>query len=206
MAFPIVAIAASAGGLEALFELVPALPTNCDMAFVVIQHLDPDHKSLLVELLSKKTSMPVFQIEEGQVVRPAHLYIIPPNASVALAGDLFSVTKRDTANFPHHPADTFFCSVADARGDSAIGVVLSGGDGDGTRGVQAIKHVGGITFAQTPASAKFPAMPQHAIDTGCVDFVLPPAEIARELVRLSVHPYLHAEVDQELAADTPDHE
>lgn len=189
MDFPIVAIGASAGGLEALSELFEALPSQGAAAYVVIQHLDPDHKSLLAELLSKKTAMPVLQITDGLTIEPAHVYVIPPNSSIALHGDRFETLPRDRER-RHHPVDAFFTSLAQQRADAAIGVVLSGGDADGTLGVQAIKGAGGITLAQTPQSARFPGMPQHAIDTECVDRVLSPREIALELAQLEHHPYL----------------
>ena len=190
MTFPVVAVGASAGGLEALSELLSALPPKSEAAYVVIQHLDPAHKSFLTELLAKRTAMPVLQISEGLSIEPAHVYVIPPNASVTLSGDRLHLTPRNREGERHHPVDRFFTSLADERADAAIGVVLSGGDSDGALGVQAIKHAGGITFAQAPQSARFPGMPQHAIATECVDFVLTAGEIAAELVQLERHPYL----------------
>jgi two-component system, chemotaxis family, CheB/CheR fusion protein len=181
---------ASAGGLEAVSDLLASLPSRSGMAFVVIQHLDPGHTSLLAEILAKKTSMPVVQIYEGLEVQPDHVYVIPPNVTLTLSAERFRLAPR--ASGRHHPVDAFLTSLAEARADTAIGVVLSGGDADGTLGVQAIKHHGGITFAQAPESARFPGMPQHAIETECVDFVLRPREIARELMRLGRHPYLRA--------------
>jgi two-component system CheB/CheR fusion protein len=202
LAFPIVALGASAGGLEALFEFLSALPPKDDLAYVVIQHLDREHKSLLPELLAKKTAMPVLQIEEGLTVQPGHLYVIPPNTSLTLVEERFRLAPRTDRGNPHHPVDVFFNSLADARGDAAIGVVLSGGDSDGAHGVQTIKHGGGITLAQEPTSTRFPGMPQSAIDTGCVDYVLRPSEIAREIARLALHPYLHSRA-VEPAEDRP---
>jgi two-component system CheB/CheR fusion protein len=191
LAFPIVAFAASAGGLEALFELLPGLEPEAGAAYVVVQHLDRDHRSLLAELLARKTDMPVLQIEDGLEVQPSHVYVIPPNTSISLREDRFRLTPRDPADMPHHPADIFFNSLAAARADAAIGVVLSGGDSDGAHGIQTIKHGGGITFAQEPSSAKFPSMPKSAIETGCIDYVLSPLAIALEISRLASHPYLH---------------
>ena len=190
MASPIVALGASAGGLEALFELFSALPPSTGASFVVIQHLDREHRSLLKELLAKKTQMPVAQIEEGQELLANHVYVIPPNTSLKVEGNRFRLAPRDTSNAPHHPVDVFFMSMATSSESAAIGVVLSGGDSDGALGVKSIKDHGGITFAQTPASTKFPNMPQNAIDSGCVDFVLRPAEIANEIARLTQHSYL----------------
>jgi len=189
MVFSIVAIGASAGGLEAISELLAALPPTSDLAYVVIQHLDPVHMSLLTELLSKKTAMPVETIHEGLALEGGHVYVIPPNTLLTLKEDRFQLTARDQQR---HPIDVFFASLASERGDTAIGVVLSGGDSDGTHGVQEIKHAGGIAMAQSPESARFPGMPNHAIETDCVDFVGRPSEIARELTRLGRHPYLRA--------------
>ena len=191
MDFPIVAIAASAGGLEAVSELLATLPAKNGLAYVVVQHLDPDRESLLAALLSKKTAMPVEQIQDGMIIAVDHVYIIPPNATVTLSGDALQLTPRGN-DAPHHPADALFVSVAEGRADSAIGIVLSGGDADGSLGVRAIKHHGGITFAQEPATARFPSMPRNAIETDCVDFVLRPSAIGRELMRLAAHPYLRA--------------
>lgn len=189
MDLPIVAIGASAGGLEAIAEFLSGLPSKSSMAYVVIQHLDPEHKSLLSEILAKKTRMSVEQIHDGLAVQANHVYVIAPNTALTLSEDRFRLTRRASEG-PHHPVDVFFSSLAEARGEAAIGVVLSGGDSDGALGVQQIKHSGGITFAQQPESAKFPSMPQNAIDTGCVDFVLRPSAIAQELMRLGEHPYL----------------
>jgi len=189
LVLPIVAVGASAGGLEAISQLLEALPPKSAMAYVVIQHLDPDHRSLLSEILAKKTAMPVEQIHDGSGVQADHVYVIPPNTALTLSEERFCLTRR-TSEGPHHPLDVFFSSLADARGDAAIGIVLSGGDSDGSLGVQKIKQGGGITFAQEPESARFPSMPKNAIETGCVDFVLRPSAIARELMRLGSHPYL----------------
>jgi two-component system CheB/CheR fusion protein len=190
MTAPIVAMAASAGGLEAVSELLAALPAQCGVACIVVQHLDPGHESLLTEILAKRTSLSVVEAHDGVVAAPDHVYVIPPNTTLSVTGGCIRVTPR--ASGLHHPADILFTSLAEERGDSGIGVVLSGGDGDGALGIQAIKQAGGITFAQEPTSARFPSMPRNAIATGCVDFVLRPKEIARELARLSHHPYLRS--------------
>ena len=190
MSFPIVAIGASAGGFEAVSELLAAVPSKGGMAYVVVQHLDPSHESLLVELLAKKTAMSVMPAHEGLAVAPDHVYVIPPNATLTVRDDRLHLTPRASGPGRHMPADALFKSLAEARGDSAIAVILSGGDSDGALGIQEIKHSGGITFAQEPSTARFPSMPRSAIDTGCVDFVLRPNQIARELARLGGHPYL----------------
>jgi len=184
MATHVVGIGASAGGLEPLSELLGALPVGTGIACVVVQHLDPRHQSLLPEILAKATAVPVTLALEGEVVRPDHVYIIPPNATLTVADHRFHLTKRPAFE-RHLPVDALFKSLAAAYAESAIGVVLSGGDSDGSLGIQAIKHEGGIVFAQSPVSARFPDMPRHAIETGCVDRVLTPGEIAHELVRLS---------------------
>lgn len=190
MSFPIVAIGASAGGFEAVSELLAAVPSKGGMAYVVVQHLDPSHESLLAELLAKKTSMPVMPAHEGLAVAPDHVYVIPPNATLTVRDDRLHLTPRASGPGRHMPADALFKSLAEARGDSAIAVILSGGDSDGALGMQEIKHSGGITFAQEPSTARFASMPRSAIETGCVDFVLRPNQIARELARLGRHPYL----------------
>ncbi|MEO7774097.1 MAG: chemotaxis protein CheB, partial [Steroidobacteraceae bacterium] len=189
MTCPIVAIGASAGGLEALSELLGALPPKSGMAYVIVQHLDPAHPSLLSELLGKKTAMPVKQIQDGMAIKAGHVYVIAPNTTLTINGERLHLAPRP-GDRPHHPVDVLFGSLAEARGDMAIGVVLSGADSDGSLGVQAIKHRGGITFAQDPQSARFSNMPRSAIETDCVDYVLRPGQIANELVRLGTSPYL----------------
>jgi two-component system, chemotaxis family, CheB/CheR fusion protein len=199
--FPIVAIGASAGGLEAITELLGSLPSNSGMAYIAVQHLNPDHESLLAEILAKKTSLPVMEIQEDLEVERDHIYLIAPNTTITLVDNIIRVAPR--ASGVHHPADILFTSVAQDRADLAVGIILSGGDGDGALGVQAIKQAGGITFAQEPDSARFPSMPQASIDTGCVDFVQRPSEIARELLRLGRHPYLRVGSDGSGLAEDP---
>ena len=201
MTFPIVAIGASAGGLEAITELLGSLPAKSGMAYIAVQHLNPDHESLLSEILTKKTSLPVMQIQGDVEVEQDHVYLIAPNTTITLVDNIIRVVPR--AGGVHHPADILFASVAQDRADLAIGVVLSGGDGDGALGIQAIKQAGGITFAQEPSSARFPSMPQASIDTGCVDFVQRPGEISRELMRLVRHPYLRAEPERSGPSEDP---
>ena len=188
--FPIVAIAASAGGLEAVSELLAAAAPHSGMAYIVVQHLDPTHESLLSEILAKKTTMEVVPAAEGLTVEPDHVYVIPPNVTLTLEDNVLHLTPRERGPARHKPADALLKSLAESRGDAAISVVLSGGDSDGSLGTQQIKHSGGITFAQEPSSARFPSMPRSAIETGCVDFVLHPRQIAGELARLGAHPYL----------------
>jgi len=182
--FFVVGIGASAGGLEAVTELLGAVPAATDIAFILVQHLDPSHQSLLSEILAKKTTIPVSEATAGEAVRPGHVYVIPAVAILAVRDGRIELTRRLSTGERPSPVDILFKSLAATYSDHAIGVVLSGGDSDGSLGICAIKHAGGFTFAQQPDSARFPSMPRHAIDTGCVDGVWRPNEIAREIVRL----------------------
>ena len=184
---PVVGIGASAGGLEALTEFLQAMPANSGLALVVVSHLDPEHKSALGEILSRVTTMPVREVEDGMAVEPDHVYVIPPNRDMVLARGALHLAPRTESRRPHMPVDTFLCSLAQVHGSQAIGVILSGTASDGTRGLKSIKEEGGITFAQDQ-TARFGGMPQSAITTGCVDFVLPPPLIAAELLRIARHP------------------
>ena len=177
-------IGASAGGLEALVELLGALPAT-GMAFIVVQHLDPTHESLLPEILAKNTTMAVLLATAGQAVQPDHVYVIPSDGLLTVHAGFIEVKPRPSGPERSFPVDLLFSSLAVAYGEGAIGVVLSGGDADGSQGLRAIKDAGGFTFAQQPDSARFPTMPTHAIETGCVDLVLRPTAIAGELARLS---------------------
>ncbi len=188
---PIVAIAASAGGLEAASELFAALPSKGRVAYVLVQHLDPTHDSLLPDILGKRTALRVIAATDGVEIAAGHVYVIPPNTTLTVVDDSIRLTPRPPHG-RHMPADALFKSLTRARGELAISVVLSGGDSDGSLGTQFIKHGGGITFAQDPTTARFPSMPRNAIDTGCVDFVLRPEHIAHEVARLIANPYFQA--------------
>jgi two-component system, chemotaxis family, CheB/CheR fusion protein len=183
-------IAASAGGLEAFTELFRHLPTDTGMAFVLIQHLSPDHESLLSEILGRVTAMPVCQIQDQMRVEPNAVYVIPPNAQITLVDGILRLAPRQKSDGKFLPADLFFKSLAIDRGNRSIAVVLSGTDGDGAQGVHAVKIAGGITFAECDATAQFNSMPHTAVATGNVDFVLPPQTIAIELGNLSRSPFL----------------
>ena len=187
--FPVVGIGASAGGLEAVRTLLQHLPDDTGMAFVVIQHLDPKVESKLPDLLGSSTRMPVVAAGHGEEVRPNHIYVISPNATLSITRGVLQTEPRGEAK-PHLPVDIFFRSLAQDRGPGAIGIVLSGSDADGALGVEEIKAAGGITLAQDEETAKFPGMPHSAVRSGCVDLVLPPEGIARELARIGRHPYL----------------
>ncbi len=203
--FTVVGIGASAGGLEAFTQLLGNLPADTGMAVVLVQHLDPNHNSMLSDILGRATSMSVETATDGMAVAPNQVYVIPPNTVLTLQGGQLRLRPRDASQRPHKPIDTFFESLARDRGHNAIGVVLSGGDSDGTLGLEAIKAAGGITFAQSEDSAQISSMPHMAIATGQVDFVQPPAKIAATLTRLSRHPYVSrpvAELPETAAPET----
>jgi two-component system, chemotaxis family, CheB/CheR fusion protein len=188
---PIVAVASSARDLEAVSELLAALPDACGAVFVVAQHLDSRREAVLAETLAKRTSLRVSYARDGVIPEPDRVYLIPAGSTATVTAGHIRVTPGASAL--HHPGDTLLTSLAEERGDSAIGVVLSGGGSDGAMGIQAIRKHGGATFAQYPGSARLPSMPICAIETGCVDAVLRPYEIARELTLLCrrvVHPGL----------------
>ena len=188
-AHPVVGIGASAGGLEAFRLLLKSLPDDTGLAFVLVQHLDPGHESMLTSLLSKATEMPVTEVREGVRAEPNHVYIIPPNTTMGISDGHLHLTARIEPGSRHMPIDHFLRSLAEDQGSGAIGVILSGAATDGTLGLKAIKAEGGITFAQDEKTAKYGGMPHSAIAAGCVDFVLSPEKIARELARIGRHPY-----------------
>jgi two-component system CheB/CheR fusion protein len=189
-AFPIVGIGASAGGFEAFAAMLKELPEDTGMAFVFVQHLDPTHSSVLTEIIARSTKIPVVEVSDGMRVTPNRIYVIPANATMILRNRELHLGARMLIRGRHLPIDHFFYSLADECGTQAIGVVLSGSASDGTEGCRAIKSGGGITFAQDEKSAKFASMPHSAISAGCIDFVLTPKEIARELARIARHPYI----------------
>jgi two-component system, chemotaxis family, CheB/CheR fusion protein len=186
-AFPIVGIGASAGGLEAFTQVLRHLPADTGMAFVLVQHLDPVHESALTSLLARATKMPVTEVTPRLRVRPNQVYVIPPNVNLTMRVGVLHLQPRPEGRAPHNSIDTFLVSLAEDQQERAIGVILSGTATDGTLGLEAIKAEGGITLAQDE-SAKFDAMPRHAVAAGCVDLVLAPAAIAEELVRLGQFP------------------
>jgi two-component system, chemotaxis family, CheB/CheR fusion protein len=186
--FPIVAIGASAGGLEAFSNLLRALPPEPGVALVFIPHLDPTHESALVELLSRTTRLPVHRATEGLTVSSNTVYVLPPNSDMTISDGVLHLVRREAARGQHMPIDTFFRSLAEDQTTNAVGVILSGTANDGTLGLLAIKNNGGITFAQDSESAKYDGMPHSAAAAGVVDFVLPPDRIAQELIRLQRWP------------------
>jgi two-component system CheB/CheR fusion protein len=186
----IVGIGASAGGLEAFTELVRNLPANAPVAYVLVQHLDPTHRSLLSELLGRSATLPVQEIEPNTRVERNRIYVIPPNSDLSIENGVLQLTPREkTSGTPARSIDHFLKSLASDRGALAIGVVLSGAGSDGAEGLRAIKEAGGLTFAQDENSSKYDSMPRSAVATGCVDFVLPPAKIAAEISRVLTTPH-----------------
>jgi len=152
----------------------------------VVQHLDPRHKSQLPGLLSRKTRKPVKQAEDGEPVLPGNIYIGPPDEHVLISKSKIQLAHSRLIRFSRPSIDVMFVSVAATYGDRAIGIILSGSNRDGSDGIAAIKRAGGITIAQDPATAEFRVMPQAAIDTGCVDFVLPLGKMGEALSELLV--------------------
>jgi two-component system CheB/CheR fusion protein len=189
-AFPIVGIGASAGGLEAFTTLLKNLPPDTGMAYVFVQHLAPAKDSILSELLSKTTSMPVREAENGMAVEPDHVYVIPPNMIMTVFHGRLLLMPRSEHQTQHMPVDSFFRSLAEDQAQNAVGIILSGTGSDGSLGIRAIKAEGGIVLAQDEQSAKYNGMPRSAGATGAADYILPPDKIAAELVRISRHPVM----------------
>jgi two-component system CheB/CheR fusion protein len=181
--FPVVGIGASAGGLDAFKKLLKAIPEKSGMAYVLVQHLDPNHESLLPELLQKVTRIPVLEISDDIKVMPDHIYVIPSNKMMVANDGILKLTPRQLDNKKklNLPIDLFFTSLAEVHQSHAIGVVLSGTASDGTAGLKAIKDHGGITFAQDSQSAEFDSMPNSAVNAGVVDFVLIPDKIPQKI-------------------------
>jgi len=190
--FPIVALGASAGGLEAFEAFFNAASSDTGMAFVLIAHLDPSHVSLLPELLQKRTTMPVHQISDGLSVQPNHVYVIPPNKDLAILHGTFQLMDLPLTRTANMRIDSFFCSLANDQGASAIGVILSGTGTDGTLGVRAIKAQLGMVMVQDGASAKYDGMPLNAMATELADYVLPPEKMPEQLSKYTQHASLHS--------------
>jgi two-component system CheB/CheR fusion protein len=182
--FPIVGIGASAGGLAAFEAFFSGMPADRDsgMAFVLVQHLAPDHESILVDLVKRYTRMAVCEVEDGMRVAPNCTYIIPPNRDMALLNGVLQLLDPVAARGHRLSIDFFFRSLAQDQRERAIGVILSGSGSDGSQGLRAIKAEGGMAMAQSPASAEYDSMPSSAIATGLVDYTLPPAEMPAQLL------------------------
>ena len=189
--FPIVGIGASAGGLAAFEAFFSAIPTDAemDMAFVLVQHLAPDHKSILSELIRRYTRMQVFEVEDGMTVKPNCAYIIPPNRDMAFLNGNLQLMEPVAPRGQRLPIDFFFRSLAQDRHERAICIVLSGSGSDGTLGVRAIKGEGGMVMVQNPESTEYDSMPRSAIATGFADYILPPAEMPLQLIAYTAHAF-----------------
>jgi len=184
-----VGIGASAGGLEAIDAFFNNMNPESGCAFIVVQHLSPDHKSLMTELLSKRTSMPVQRATEGMTVLANNVYLIPPNHDLRIFHGKLLLTEQNRQGGVNLPIDIFLTSLAEDQGDKAVGIILSGTGSDGTRGVRAIKEKVGMVMAQTLETAGFDNMPRSAIATGLVDYTLAPEDMPAQLVSFIKHPY-----------------
>ncbi len=192
---PVVGIGASAGGLEAISQLVEALSPELGLAYLVVSHMDPRQESHMAEILAKHTSMPVSFAEDNQHIQADHIYVIPPDTLMTMLGNTIQLSARGKSGIKHLPIDALFTSLSDQRPTKAIGIVLSGTGSDGTQGIKHIKEAGGIAIAQEPTSAAFDGMPLSAVQTGCVDLILRPYEIAVELAKIASHPYFIVQDD-----------
>lgn len=189
----IVAIGASAGGLEALQDFFKNLPLKTGMAFVVIQHLSPDYKSLMDELLARYTQIPIKIITDGMLVEPDHIYLIPPRKNLYIFHQKLFLEDQNLKRGLNLPVDIFFRSLATEMGKRAIGVILSGTGSDGTLGTRAIKEAGGMIIVQDESTAKFDGMPRSSVATGLVDYILPPAKMPEAIINYIKHPFVSKE-------------
>jgi two-component system, chemotaxis family, CheB/CheR fusion protein len=186
----VVAVGASAGGLEAVTQLLSSIPAKSGIAIVLVQHLAAKQDSSLVSLLSRVSKLPVSEVAKATAVEANHVYVIPPGKDLIYERGALLLRPRDQTHGLHMPVDRFMESLAQEEGHRAIGVVLSGTGSDGALGLQAIKVRGGIAFAQSEESAKYDGMPHAAVATGCIDFVLPPPQIGEKLIQIARHPYV----------------
>lgn len=185
VAFEVVAVAASAGGLNALSRVLGDLPEEFSAPLLVVQHLDPRHKSLMAQILARRTALSVEEARDGEEIQEGHIYVAPSNKHLLVAaGGILSLTQSELVNFVRPSADLMFESIAACFGDKVIAVILSGSGSDGTNGLKAVKEMGGTTIAQDEKTSEHFGMPGSAIKTGCVDFVLSLEEIAPALVML----------------------
>lgn len=188
-AYDVVAIAASAGGLQALSDLLSELPADFPVPIAIVQHLDRDHRSWMAEILDKRTPLTITQAIQGDRLRPGNVYIAPPNRHlIAQPQGMLLLTQGDRVHFSRPSADLLFKSVAETYGPRAIAVVLTGTGSDGSDGIRAIKAAGGATIAQDEATSEYFGMPGAAIKTGNIDCILPLNEIAPALTRMVMGP------------------
>jgi two-component system CheB/CheR fusion protein len=201
--FPVVGIGASAGGLEALQEFFKNMPPNPGVAFVIVQHLSPDYKSLMDELLARYTKMAIHRVEDGMLVEENHIYLIPPRMNMTIFHGKLLLNEQAPGRSLNLPIDIFLRSLAKDQEKNAIGIILSGTGSDGTLGIRAIKEYGGIAMVQDDQTAKFDGMPRSSISTGMVDFILPPAKLADELVNYVKHPLIRKteQIEHQISKD-----
>ena len=188
--FPVVGIGASAGGLEALQEFFKNMIPVPDVAFVIIQHLSPDYKSFMNELLSRYTSIKIEVVTDGMALKSNHIYLIPPKMNMTIFHGVLYLNELSATRTLNLPIDIFFRSLAKDQEKNAVGIILSGAGSDGTLGIKAIKEFGGMTMAQDEKSAKFESMPHSSISTGMVDIIMPPKQLAEELINYIKHPFV----------------
>ena len=186
--FYYVGIGASAGGLEALKEFFTNMPDKTGMAFIIIQHLSPDYKSLMDELLARHTKIPIQVVKDGMVVQPDNIYLIPPKKNLSVFHGKLFLEDKDSKTHLSLPIDIFFRSLAVDKGKKAIAVILSGTGSDGTLGLKSVKEAGGMIMVQDEKSAKFDGMPKSSISTGIVDYILKPEDMYKELINYIEHP------------------
>jgi len=177
--FPIVALGASAGGLEAFEQFFHQLPADTGMAFVLVQHLDPNHPSILGEILQRCTPLPIVEVQDQMQVVPNHVYVIPPNRDMVIFQGTLQLHLPDAPRGHRMPIDGFMRSLAEDQGEEAIGIILSGTGTDGTLGLRGILGAGGITLVQEPATAKYDGMPASAIKAGYATHVMPVENMPR---------------------------
>jgi two-component system CheB/CheR fusion protein len=180
--FPIVGIGASAGGLEAFEQFFTHLPPDTGMAFVLVQHLDPTHKSILVDLVRRYTRMQVFEVEDGMKIKPDCAYIIRPNRDMAILNGNLHLIEPLAPRGQRLPIDYFFRSLAQDQQERAVAIVLSGTGSDGTLGIKAVKGEGGMVMVQSPESSRYDGMPRSALNTGVADYVMPAEEMPKQLI------------------------
>ncbi|MDC4204484.1 MAG: chemotaxis protein CheB [Candidatus Manganitrophus sp.] len=186
---PVVGIGASAGGLEPIETFFDRISADSGVAFVVVQHMDPHHKSIMAELLGRHTEMPVRMAENRMQVAPNTVYVNPPGKYLTLFHGMLHLSDPDPNQGVRFPIDSFLRSLAEDRGHRSVSILLSGGGTDGTLGLKAVKAAGGMTMVQEEGSAKFGGMLRSAVASGSVDYVLPVEEMPKEVIRYIRHPY-----------------
>jgi len=185
--YEMVAVGSSAGGIRALERILTGLPADLPVPILIVQHLDPRHRSLMAEIMQRSSKMKVKEAVEGEEILPSIVYIAPPNRHMLVADGRISLTSTAFVHFSRPSVDLLFESVAATYGDKAIGIVLSGTGRDGAMGIKAIKEKGGTTIAQDQATSEHYGMPDSAIATGMVDFVLPVYDIAKAIIELAAN-------------------